>query len=149
MSVDSILDGLEYLVAESLRIRRSDLATELVKALHIIADVEELRLGASKHAARASLRLLPFSLPPSTSVSSADEPDGDMRENRAPDKNQSGKELSNIVHLHSSRHPARGLHLCLEQLQREAVAFCMPFVAHLIDAASEAALQEAEKIEQR
>lgn len=114
------MDGLEYLVAEALRTRRSDLAEELVKTLHAIADMDD-RERAQIHG--RSLRLVHLAAAPSHE---RDEP-----------------EAANVIHIHGRGHPARGLHLCLQLLQAEATAFNMPFLAHLIGVASEAADIEA------
>lgn len=122
-AVDGVLDGLEYLVAEALRMRRTDMAEELVRALHAIADQEERRVLQS--------RIAPLRL-----VHVADEAVGEA----GPGNVGAG----NIVHIHGRGHPAQGLYHCLEQLQVEAEAFGMPFLAHLIGVACEAAQMEAE-----
>lgn len=53
--------------------------------------------------------------------------------------------MSNVIHLHETANPARGLHLCLYQLHKEAISLGLPFVAYMIGIASEAARDESLK----
>lgn len=146
--VGSILDGLEFLISESLRGRRADLAEELVKALHAVAEIEELRLADGTHRAgmTEALSRLPSSLPrePEPAATKAAVHHG-IRSAAPPDRPLSHAAPANVVSIHTARNPARGLHLCLEQLRTEAISVRLSFVAHLIQIASEAALEEGER----
>lgn len=51
--------------------------------------------------------------------------------------------MNSVTLLHTTSNPARGLHLCLEQLYQEAMTLDLPLVAYAIGIASEAARQEA------
>lgn len=53
--------------------------------------------------------------------------------------------MNHVNQMHTTDNPVRGLQLCLLQLYKEAVALGLPFVAHTIGMASEAALDEALK----
>lgn len=53
--------------------------------------------------------------------------------------------MNQISQMHTTDNPVRGLQLCLLQLYKEATALGLPFVAHTIGIAAEAARDEARK----